>query len=119
MDHFLKQLYQNHGDIGISTLNSMFPILPRRSVSASTGWGCRGRRTAAVGEDDGDGGPGTTGKIEGKLQKNGSIVRYCGRGHGSFIYRPTSTYILRIIPSGIPAEIHEPGIPEQINLALE
>jgi len=42
----------------------MFMILPQRSVSAYTGWGCRGRRTAAVGGDDGDGGPGTTGNIE-------------------------------------------------------
>ena len=97
----------------------MFLILPRRSVSASTGWGCRGRRTAAVGGDDGDSGPRTTGNIEGKLQKNGSIVQYCGRGHGSILYRPTSTYLLRILPSGIPAGIPESGIPDQINLALE
>jgi len=54
----------------------MFLILPQHSVSASTGWGCRVRRTAAVGGDDGDGGPGATGNIEGKLQKNGSIVLY-------------------------------------------
>ncbi len=48
----------------------MFLILPRRSVSASTGdWGCRGRRTAAVGGDDGDGGPGTV----------GNIVEWCGQ----------------------------------------
>ena len=62
----------------------MFLILPRHSVSASTGWGCRGRRTAAVGGDVGDGGPGTTGNIEwcGKLQKNGSTAS--GRGHGFF-----------------------------------
>jgi hypothetical protein len=103
----------------ISTLNSMFLILPQRSVSASTGWRCRGRRTAAVGGDNGNGGPGTTGKIEGKLQKNGSIVWYCGRGHGSFLYRPTSTYVLCILSYGIPAGIPESGIPDQINLALE
>jgi len=42
----------------------MFLILPRRSVSASTGWGCRGQSTAAAGGDNGDGGPGTTGNIE-------------------------------------------------------
>jgi hypothetical protein len=47
----------------------MFLILPRRFVSASTGWGCRGRRTAAVGGDDGDGGPGTT----------GNIIEWCGQ----------------------------------------
>jgi hypothetical protein len=46
----------------MSTLNSMFLILPRSSVSASTGWGCRGRRTAAAGEDNGN--AGTTGNIE-------------------------------------------------------
>jgi len=98
----------------------MFLILPRHSVSASTGWwGCRGRRTAAVGGNDGDGGPGTTGNIEDKLQMNGSIVWYCGRGHKSLLYRPTSMYILRILPSGIPAGIPESGIPNQINLALE
>ena len=97
----------------------MFLILPRRFVSASTGWGCRVWRTAAVGRDNGDGGPGTTGNIEGKLQKNGSIVRYCSRGHGSFLYRPTSTYVLRILPYGIPAGIPESGILDQINLALE
>jgi len=55
----------------MSTLYSRFLILPQRSVSASTGWGCRGRRTAAAGGDDGDGGPGTTGNIEwcGKIAK--------------------------------------------------
>jgi hypothetical protein len=42
----------------------------------------------------------------GKLQKNGSTVWYCGRGHGSF---PPE---FRIRNSGS-------GIPEQINLALE
>jgi hypothetical protein len=61
-----------------------------------------------VGGDDGDVGPGTTGNIEwcGKLQKNGSTVWYCGRGHGSF---PPE---FRIRNPG-------PGILEQINLALE
>jgi hypothetical protein len=56
----------------MSTLNSVFLILPRRSVSASTGWGCRRWHTAAVSGDDGNGGPGTTGNIErcGKLQKS-------------------------------------------------
>ena len=34
-------------------------------------------------------------------------------------YRPTSTYILCILPSGIPAGIPESGIPDHINLALE
>jgi len=97
----------------------MFLILPQRFVSASTGWGCHGQRMAAVSGDDGDGGPDTTGNIEGKLQKNGSIIRYCGRGHGSFLYRHTRTYILRILPSGILAGIPECGIPDQINLALE
>ena len=48
-----------------------------------------------------------------------SIVRYCGRGHGSFLYRPTSTYVLHILPSGNPAGIPKSGIPDQINLALE
>jgi len=42
----------------------MFLILPRRSISASTGWGYHGRHTAAVGGDDGNDGPGTTGNIE-------------------------------------------------------
>ncbi len=92
----------------ISTLNSMFLIPPRHSVLASTGGGCHGQRTPAVDGEDGDGGPGTTGNIEGELQKNGSIVQYCGRGHGSFLYRPTSTYILRILPSGIPPEVLSP-----------
>jgi hypothetical protein len=32
----------------MSTLNSMFLILPRRSVSASTDWGCRGWRMATT-----------------------------------------------------------------------
>ena len=41
-----------------------------------------------------------------------SIVRYCGRGHWSFL--STSTYV-----SGNPAKISESGIPDQINLALE
>jgi hypothetical protein len=88
----------------------MFLILPRRSVSASTGdWGCRGRRTAAVGGDDGDGGPGTTvGNIVewyGQIAEEWSYDMYCGRGHGSF---PPE---FRIRNSGS-------GIPEQINLAL-
>ena len=48
----------------------------------------------------------------GKLQKNGRMVWYCGRGHGSFL--STSTYVF-----GNPAGIPESGIPEQINLALE
>ncbi len=34
-------------------------------------------------------------------------------------YRPTSTYLLHSLPSGIPAGISESGIPDQINLALE
>jgi len=59
-----------------STLSYIHLILPRHSVSASTGWGCRGRRTAAVGRDGGDGGPGTTCNIErcGKLQKSSMVL---------------------------------------------
>ena len=60
----------------MSTLNSMNLILPQHSVSASTGWGCRGQRTVAAGGDDGDGGPGTTNNIEryGKLQKSSMVL---------------------------------------------
>ena len=71
VDHFLKQPYPRRrwllrpaNCVYMSTLNSIFLILPRCSVSASTGWGYRGRRTAAVSGDNGDGGPGTTGNIE-------------------------------------------------------
>jgi len=34
-------------------------------------------------------------------------------------YGPTSTYVLRILPSGLLAGIPESRIPDQINLALE
>jgi hypothetical protein len=62
----------------MSTLNSLFLILSRRSVSASTGWGCRGWHTAAVGGDNDDGGADQASQATlngvGKLQKNGSTV---------------------------------------------
>ena len=72
----------------------MFLILPRRSVSASTGdWGCRGRRTAAVGGDDGDGGPGTT---------VGNIVEWYGQIAEEWSYDMVLWQRSWVLPSGIP-----------------
>jgi hypothetical protein len=76
----------------MSTLNSMFLILPRRSVSASTGWGCRGRRIHRLSVETmamADQAPqATLLNGMGKLQKNGSTIWYCERS--------------RVLPSGIP-----------------
>jgi len=80
-------------------------ILPWHSVSASTGWGCQGRRTAAVGGDNGNGGPGTTGNIEqcGKMQKISMVLWL-------------KSWVL---PSGFWPDSRFRRILEHINLALE
>ena len=80
--------------VKMSNLFSMNLILPQRSVSASTGWGSCNiweRRWAAVGLDDSNDGPSTTGNIKMvcnlvwqlcySIRYDVADSRYCGWGH--------------------------------------
>ena len=77
-----------------SNLYSMNLILPWRFVLAFTGWGCCNiweRQWAAVGQDDGNSGPGTIGNIKMvynlvwqlrySIRYDVADSRYCGWGH--------------------------------------
>jgi hypothetical protein len=88
----------------MSTLNSMFLILPRRSLSASTGWGCRGWRMATTVMVD----QAPQATLNGVANCRRMVIRY------HIVAEVTGPSLWN---SGRNSEFRR--IPKQINLALE